>query len=138
MTELQSDYLAERYGVPSPRRRRAVVLASGLVGVLALAWLGWAAWFQGTPDVQSSLRSFEVTDSRSVTAAVVVKPTSAEITASCLVRAFGEDHSVVGELNFRVADQSRAVVRTVSFRTEREATSVELIGCTTADQPRPR
>lgn len=138
MSDVRTDPLADRYGTPSPARRRTVVLASGVIGVLALAWLAWAAWSQGTPDVQSSLRSFDVVDAHTTTADVVVKPRSSEVSASCLVRAFAVDHSVVGELNFKVADENGATVRTVTMRTEREATSVELIGCRTADQSRPR
>jgi len=138
VTDLGTNALADRYGTVSAARRRTIIVASGVVGVVALGWLAWAAWFQGTPDVQSSLRSFVVVDNHSASASVVVKPTSREVTASCLVRAFGEDHSVVGELNFKVTNESRAIVRTVTVRTEREATSVELIGCTTAGQSRPR
>ncbi len=130
--------LADRYGTPAPGRRRAVIVVSGIVGVVALAWVAWAAWSQSTPDVQSSLRSYDVVDVHSVRAAVLVKPSSPDVSASCLVRAFGVDHTVVGELNFKVSDEPRAIVRTVSIRTEREATGVELIGCTTADQRRPR
>lgn len=115
-----------------------MVLASGLVGVVALAWLGWAAWFQGTPQVQSSLRSFEIVDVHTVEAVVTVKPRSAQVSANCLVRAFGEDHSVVGEQNFEARSADGAVSYTVEVRTEREATSVELIGCTAAGQSRPR
>ena len=64
--------MAGRYGGQTPRRRRAVILASGVVGVLALAWLAWAGWSQSTPDVESNLQSFEVVDSHSVEATVVV------------------------------------------------------------------
>jgi hypothetical protein len=138
VSDVRSDPVAERYGTPSAARRRTVILASGVIGVLALAWLAWAAWSHGTPDVQSSLRSFDVVDAHTTTVDVVVSPRSSEISASCLLRAFAEDHSVVGELNFKVADESGATVRTVTMRTERGATSVELIGCRTADQSRPR
>lgn len=130
--------MSDRYGTASPRRRRLVVAVSGVVGVVALAWLAWAAWFQSTPDVQSSLRSFDVVDTHQVTASVAVKPRDADVRASCLVRAFGEDHSVVGELNFEVTGVSGTDVREVTVRTEREATSVELIGCRAGDQARRR
>ena len=77
VTELRSDALADRYGTASPARRRAVIVVSGVVGVVALAWVAWATWFQSTPDVQSSLRSYDVVDTHSVTtASVLVKPTS--------------------------------------------------------------
>ena len=135
---LRTDRVSERYGAPSRARRRTVIAASGVVGALALAWLGWAAWSQGTPDVQSSLGSFDVVDDHSATAVVVVKPRSAEVSASCRLRAFAPDHSVVGELNFKVAGESDTTVRELTMRTERRATSVELLGCTTADQRRPR
>jgi hypothetical protein len=138
VSDVRTDPLADRYGAPSPARRRAVVLASGLVGLLALVWLAWVIWFQSTPEVQSSLRSFEVVDSHTATADVTVKVRSEEVSANCLVRAFGEDHSVVGELNFEVERTSGTTRREVTLRTERPATSVELIGCTAEGQPRPR
>jgi hypothetical protein len=130
--------MAGRYGGPTPRRRRAVILASGVVGVLALAWLAWAGWSQSTPDVESNLQSFEVVDSHSVEATVVVDIRSDGVTANCLVRAVGTDHSVVGERNFEVTDDSGASRHDVTVRTERRATSVEMIGCTSPDQSRPR
>ncbi len=138
MTDVKTDEVADRYGAPSPRRRRAVIIASGVVGVVALAWLAWAAWFQSTPSVQSSLRSFEVVDSHSASAVIAVNTSSEDVSANCLVRAFGEDHSVVGELNFKVAGVSDTALREVSLRTERKATSVDLVGCTAAGQKRPR
>jgi hypothetical protein len=95
-------------------------------------------WFQSTPDVQSALRSFEVVDSHTVTASVTVKPHADDVVANCLVRAVGGDRSVVGELNFRVTGAEDTVHRDVTVRTERKATSVEMVGCTTKDQPRPR
>ena len=130
--------MADRYGGQTPWRRRAVVAASGVVGVLALSWLAWAGWAQGTPDVESNLESFEVVDSHSVKATVVVDIRSEDVTANCLVRAVGTDHSVVGERNFEVAGDNGESRHDVTLRTERRATSVVLIGCTSADQSRPR
>ncbi len=138
MSEVRTDPLAGRYGGQSPRRRRTVIIVSGVVGILALAWLAWAGWSQSTPDVQSNLKSFDVVDRHSVEATVVVDARSDDVTANCLVRAFGEDHTVVGELNFEVAGRSGASNQDVTVRTEREATSVELIGCTSDNQSRPR
>jgi type II secretory pathway component PulM len=138
VSEVRTDQLASRYGGQSPRRRRGVIIASGVVGVLALAWLAWAGWSQSTPEVQSNLQSFEVLDSHSVAATVVVDTSAKDVTANCLVRAVGTDHSVVGELNFEVNGHDGASRHDVSLRTERRATSVELIGCTTANQSRPR
>jgi hypothetical protein len=138
VSEVRTDPLAGRYGGQTPRRRRAVIIASGVVGVLALAWLAWAGWSESTPDVQSNLQSFDVVDPHTTKAAVVVDVRSDDVTANCLVRAFGEDHTVVGELNFEVTGDRGASTHDVTVRTEREATSVELVGCTSDDQSRPR
>jgi len=126
--------MADRYGGTSPARRRAVILVSGLVGVVALAWVAWAAWFQSTPEVQSSLQSFDVVDAHSATAKVVVKPRDAGVRASCLLRASGADHSVVGELTFRPTQGTN----TVTVRTERAATAVDVPGCIADGQDHPR
>jgi hypothetical protein len=138
VSDVKTDALADRYGTASPARRRAVIIASGLVGVLALGWLAWATWVQSTPEVQSSLRSFKVVDTHSVQARVTVDTSSESVRASCLLRAYSVDHSVVGERNFRVADTSGSTTLLVEFRTEREATSVVLVGCTAPGQSRPR
>ena len=65
--------MADRYGRPSAARRRVVIGVSGLVGVVALAWVIWAAYVQGTPEVQSSLRTYHVVDDHTARATVVVK-----------------------------------------------------------------
>jgi hypothetical protein len=50
------------------------------------------------------------------------------------VEALAEDHSIVGELQFR----PRSGTNEVKLRTERIATSVDLLGCTADGQKRPR
>ena len=67
-----------------------------------------------------------------------MKTRDRSVEASCRVQAFSEDHSVVGERNFRVTGTEGTVTVALPFRTEREATSVEMVGCTTPDQSRPR
>ncbi len=138
MTDASTDPVAERYGQPAPWRRTAVVVASGLVGVLALSWLAWATFFHSTPDVSSELVGWEVVDDQTATARVDVvirgNDTGDSIGATCRVRAIATDHTVVGEASFTpVAGRNTVVVRT-----ERRATSVESVGCTTPDQQRPR
>jgi len=130
--------MSDRYGTDHRGRRRLAIVFSGVLGVVALGWLAWAVWFQSNPDVQSSLNTFDVVDSHTVKASVVVSPKDADVKASCLVRAVAADHSVVGELNFEVTGVSGTSHRDVTLRTEREATSVEMVGCTTKDQARPR
>ena len=125
--------LADRYGTPSPVRRRVLVGALALLVAGGLAWLAWAAWFHATPAVQSELVAWAVVDDHEVGASVNVELED-EAQASCLVRAIAADHTTVGEVAFEPVDGRNEV----SVRTERRATSVELVGCTADGQPRPR
>ena len=137
-SQLTSEQMSQRYGTDNTGRRRLVIVLSGLVGVVALGWLAWAVWFQSTPEVESSLRTFDVVDAHTVKASVAIRTADADVRANCLVRATGTDHSVVGELNFVVSGVKGTVHKDVTLRTEREATTVEMVGCTTRDQSRPR
>ncbi len=133
MTDAPADPLATRYGQPSPWRRTAIIVASGLVGVLALTWLAWTTFFHANPDVSSELVSWDVVDDHAVTARVDVVIRDDDVRATCEVRAVAADHTVVGEATFTPEDGRNAV----QVRTERRATSVENVGCTTPDQHRP-
>ncbi|WP_416954126.1 DUF4307 domain-containing protein [Nocardioides sp. T5] len=125
--------LADRYGAPARWRRPTAVGLAVLLAVVGLTWLGWTAWFHGSPDVRSEVVTFEVTDDHQVEARVDVVLADG-VEASCRVRALAEDKTAVGELAFTPVDGVNEVV----IRTERRATSVEKLGCTTPDQPRPR
>ena len=125
--------LAERYGTPSLVRRRVLVGVVAVVVVGFLGWLAWATWFHSTPAVDSELVTWSVVDEHEATATVSVTLEEG-VAASCLVRAVAEDHMTVGELAFEPVDGTNEV----SVRTEREATSVTLVGCTAEGQPRPR
>ena len=129
----------QRYGTRRPGRRRFVVALTVVLAGAGLAWVAWAFWLQSTPDVQSGLVRTHVDGPHRVSADVAVSFRTPHIVASCLLQAQGADHSVVGELNFRVgpaADEHVTVRR--SMRTERPAVVVNLVGCTTPDQKRPR
>ncbi len=125
--------LDHRYGVRAPWRRRVTLSVVVVIATVFLGWVAWVAWFHGTPAAQSELIGFQVTSDSSIEADVRVQ-LDAGAEASCRLRAFAEDHTTVGEVSF-VPIQGR---NDVVVRTERRATSVELIGCTTADQQRPR
>jgi hypothetical protein len=131
------DALDGRYGAPSPWRRRALV--GGCVAVVAvfLGWLAWTAISHATPEVESELLSFDAVDAHTVTARVAVDRRDVDVEATCKVRAFAEDHTVVGEKSWSPDGEPRAE-DDVTIRTERLATSVELVGCTTEGQSRPR
>ena len=108
------------------------------VASLALVWLAWVAWFQSTPDVESELQGFDIVSDHSAVARVTVQLSDADTEAKCLVRALGSDHSVVGEVNFEVTGTTKRMLHTVDIRTERRTNAVELVGCSTERQKRPR
>jgi hypothetical protein len=136
VTDAPVDPLADRYGRPQPWRRTAVILGSGVVGLVALAWLAWATFFHASPQVVSVLIGWEAVDTRGVlvTVHVDIDGDPDELRPLCTVRATALDHTVVGEVGFTPEEG----LNKVFVRTERPATSVENIGCTTRDQHRPR
>jgi Domain of unknown function (DUF4307) len=126
--------LSDRYGAPAPWRRAVLLGLSVAVAGAFLGWLGWTIWAQSTPKVESELVTWDVDDEHQASAVVSIQ-LGDDVEATCLLRAYAEDHSVVGELSFTPED-SGLTEQTV--RTERRATSVELIGCTADGQSRPR
>jgi hypothetical protein len=132
----QTDRLAERYGVRSGRRWPLIAVAT-VVGAVLLGWLAWTAIFHATPQVSSELVGWEVVDDHEVVARVQVD-IGDDVVGECRIRAMAEDHTVVGEVAFEVADDADGTVVEQPIRTERLATTVERIGCTAPDQPRPR
>lgn len=125
--------LADRYGAPSRSRRPVAIALAVVLAVTGLTWLAWTAWFHSTPDVSSELISFEVTGDHEASATLQVELQDG-VAASCRVRAYAEDHTTVGELAFTPSDGDNEVV----VRTERRATSLEKVGCTSPGQTRPR
>lgn len=125
--------LADRYGAPARWRRPVTITLAVALAVVGLGWLGWTAWFHSTPAVTSDLVTFEVTSDYEVAARLDVQLDDG-VDASCRLRALAEDKTAVGELEFSPVAGANEVV----IRTERRATSVEKLGCTAPDQPRPR
>lgn len=125
--------LADRYGRRASRRPLAITLTV-LLAAAFLGWLAWATWFHATPEVRSEFISFTVHDEHRVTAVVEVDLDDGARDPECVLRVLAEDHSVVGERAFEPVDGRN----TEEIRTEREATSVTLVGCTADGQPRPQ
>lgn len=131
------DALTERYGAPAPWRRRTIVATTVVVALAFLGWLGWAAWAHTDPQVDSQLVGWSVDGEHAVTAKVAVHLHDSGVHGRCLLRAYAADHTVVGELSFVPGwGAPQPIVERV--RTERRATSVELLGCTAPGQPRPQ
>ncbi len=134
--------LAERYGTGRSARRRtrlAVAAAVVTLAVAGLVWLVWVMLVHGRPLVHSDLVSFDPRGQHAVDARFTVVRRSADVQADCLLRAYASDHSIVGELNVPVG---RSVPTTTTLdatvRTERLATSVEMVGCSADGQPQRR
>ena len=126
--------LTERYAAPPAWRGPVTTAAVALVALVGLGWLAWAAYDESTPKVQSQLVTFDVVDAHSVRAQIDVRLASGAKHASCTLEATASDHSIVGELTFTPTSGTNRVV----VRTQREATSVDLPGCTADGQDRPR
>jgi hypothetical protein len=131
--------LARRYGTTRTRRWPLLAIA-GVLAVAGLAWLVWAIAFQGRPEVTSELVAYDVNaGEHRVDATFTVARRSPEVQASCLLRAFADDHATVGEANVSVGPGADTeTTERAAVRTERRATSVELVGCTAPGQKRPR
>ena len=122
--------MTERYAAqPSAWPKVFLVVGLGLAVLLA-GWLAWAVWVHSTPKVTSSLATWDVVDEHSATATLEVRLQPGADDARCLLRAYAEDHTVVGDVSFEPRDGRNEV----TIRTEREATSVERIGCTADGQ----
>ena len=132
--------LGDRYGAPRPGRRRLLIVSVSTIVAVFLGWVAWATWFHSTPRIDSSLISFEVVDDNEAIARLGVRRAEASVVGTCTLRAFSEDHTTVGELAFRVPEGPAPLSQTLTkvVRTERRATSVELVGCLAPGQPRPR
>ena len=131
--------LSQRYGTPSGTRTKTVVAVVVVLAAAALSWLVWVMLEHGRPEAQSSMVGFSAEDQHAAVATFTVVRRSADIEASCLLRAFSSDHTIVGELDVTVGPgepTTQTLEETV--RTEREATSVEMVGCLTDGQKQRR
>ena len=134
MVSAPDSLLDDRYGrVRSPGRRRLLYGGVALLTAVFLGWVAWAAWDYATPEVESELVGYDVVDVHTATARIDVA-LHTDDPARCLVRATSVDHTPVGEHSWVPVDGPNEV----TIRTEREATSVELLGCTAPGQTRPR
>ena len=127
--------MAQRYGAPSPWRRRTAVLLTVVLAAVAGLLVAWAAWSHATPEARSELVGFTVTDEHEGVADVQVQLSDRAADVQCVLRALAEDKSAVGEAVFTPESSGRL---SVPIRTERRATAVEKVGCTAEGQQRPR
>jgi uncharacterized protein DUF4307 len=131
------DTLDRRYGVAAPWRRRALVGGCALLVLVFGTWVAWTVYEHATPSVTSELETFSIDDDHSATAVLVVALDSADVRATCTLRALAEDHATVGELTF-TPDPAKGRRQIQTIRTDRRATSVTSLGCTAPGQDQAR
>lgn len=130
--------LAERYGAPPPSRRPVLVVVLAVVAMTGLTWAVWVWLFHSSPEVTSSLTGYDVASEHSAVATYTVARRTTGVSASCLLRAYAADHNVVGELSVTVGSGPATASMRTELRTERRASSVELVGCTAPGQSQQR
>lgn len=136
-TGSRSAALDARYGRTGGGRKPLVYGVVGALALVALVWLLWAALIQSNPPVSSRLLGFRITSPTSATATIQVDRTKS-VEAQCRVQAKAADFSIVGEITVTVpADSPRQQAVDATLTTQRAATAVVLVGCTTADAHRP-
>jgi uncharacterized protein DUF4307 len=129
--------LDARYGRTGRGRRLLLIACVAVVAVIGLVWLTWAAFSSANPPVSSRLIGFKIESATSATATIQVDRTKS-VEAQCRLQAKAADFSIVGELTVTVApDSPRQQTVDATVTTQRAATAVVLVGCTTADAHRP-
>lgn len=121
--------MAERYGGKAPFAK-VFPLVAVVIAVVLVVWFAWAVWDRTDPKVTSHLETWQVVDAHQATAVVIVELAEDTTGATCKLRAYAEDHVTVGEATFEPVDGRQEI----SIRTEREATSIEKVGCTADGQ----
>ncbi len=131
--------LEQRYGARTPAQRRLIVVGVAMLAAAGIGWLVWAMLFYGRPLARSDQISFRVVDQNTAVTTMTVVRRNRDVEATCLLRAQAADHTIVGELDFTVGP-SQPATTTVrkTVRTEREATSVSVVGCVADGQEQRR
>ena len=130
------DTLADRYGAPAAWKRPALRTAIALLVLVSGGWLGWTIWEQSSPAVASGELTYTIVDDNTASTRFVIDLQD-DVVATCTVRAYSEDHTLVGSVSFTPEPTPSGRV-TQEISTDRRATSVELLGCTAPGQSRPR
>lgn len=129
--------LAQRYGAPSRLRRGLVIGLAALIIMPGVAWLAWATLSHANPAVASQVVAHEIVDDHTATVTALIEYDDGPVPATCTARAIAHDKAVVGEVNVQ-PDPDDGRQQTFTIATDRRATTVDWIGCTTEGQPRPR
>jgi Domain of unknown function (DUF4307) len=130
--------LAQRYRGPGRLQRLLALVVVAALVVSGVGLLTWTVIFQSNPSVQSQLSAYDVQDDHRAVATITVSRESEFTRATCRLQAISADHAIVGEVDRPVFDGPAKQTFQVEIRTERRATTVDLLGCTAPGQSRPR
>jgi uncharacterized protein DUF4307 len=111
------------------RTDRRLKIVGGVLGVLALAGIGWfGVDYIGGQPVSGQMIKFRVVSGRTVEVHLEVRK-DADADGVCTLRARAADGGEVGRKDVTVAGGAERVDTVASVRTTRRATSAELLGC---------
>jgi hypothetical protein len=121
-----------RYGERSPRRHAALVVVVGLVAVAFLGWLGWAALHAATPASRSEVLAFTVVNPHQVRVRFEVTAAHGS-PVTCSLQAIDASHTTVGISSVVVpaAAQDRREAETVITTRDKAVTAI-VAGCRVA------
>ncbi|HWU21526.1 MAG TPA: DUF4307 domain-containing protein [Nocardioides sp.] len=132
------DSLAQRYGRPSGTSRLIVAVVVGLIVIALVAWLVWAISGNSDPAV-SSQEGPKGHGTHEAWIEYQVMYGDGPVDATCTARALASDGEEVGRTTVTPPRDPRSgQLYRITFKTTREAASVEWLGCTAPGQPRPR
>ncbi len=107
----------------------AIVIA-GVVAVVGLSWLVWAALAHSRPAVSGEVHLWQIASDSRVTFTLTVDRPDPSVPVNCRVIAQAEDFQTVGEKTISLGRTSATLVDVRdSMRTLRRATSVSLSRC---------
>ncbi|PRH79615.1 DUF4307 domain-containing protein [Streptomyces solincola] len=120
-----------RYGRSADERAdRRLKAVGSVLGVLLLALVGWFGYhYVAGQDVSAEVIKFDASAADRVQVHLEVRKDSGA-TGSCTLRALAEDGGEVGRRDVRFDQPADRIDEVVSVRTTRQATSAELMGCT--------
>lgn len=130
------DSLTERYGTRSRTRRVLVVALAAMLIVPSAAWLAWATLAHADPAIASQEIGHDIVSDHAASVTFRIEYGDGPVEATCTARAIAHDKTVVGEV--AVQPDGERGRHTIEIATDRRATTVDWLGCTTEGQPRPR
>lgn len=126
--QIPPDLLRDRYGIRPRRQPGPFAAVAAVVALALLIWTGWAVWRHADGITQGQVTSFDVTSPHQVRVTLDIGIPGGG-TAACTVEALAGDHTLVGQATVRVTSHSGHAVRILVIRTERAATTADVVAC---------